>query len=65
VPQEEFSETRRITRAYAKLLGKFPTSSELSRRKETRVQRPNTHTNIYVDSIDDLIETALQEVWYP
>jgi hypothetical protein len=65
VPQEEFSETRHITRAYTKLLGKFPTTSELPRRKETCVQRPNTHPDIYIDSIDDLIETALQEVPVP
>jgi hypothetical protein len=26
------------------------------------VKRPNTHPNIYVDSIEDLIETTLQEV---
>jgi hypothetical protein len=35
VPQEEFSKTHLITHAYTKLLGKLPTTSELSRRKAT------------------------------
>jgi hypothetical protein len=65
IPREEFSETHRITRAYTKLLGKLPTTSELPRRKETHVERPKTHPDIYVDYVDDLIETTLQEVQGP
>jgi hypothetical protein len=65
IPQEELHETRRITRAYAKLLGKLPTTSELPRRKVTHVERPNTDPDFYVDSVDDLIETTLQEVPVP
>jgi len=59
IPQEELYETRRITRAYTKLLGKLLTSYELPRRKETRVEHPNTDLDFYVKSIDDLIETTL------
>jgi hypothetical protein len=48
-----------------KLLGKLPTASELPRRKETRVECPNTDPDFYVESVEDLIETALQEVPIP
>ena len=65
IPQEELHETHRITRAYAKLLGKLPTTSKLPRRKTTSVDRPNTDPNFYVDFVDDIIETSLHEVPVP
>ena len=58
-PQEDFYETHCITHTYAKFLGKLPTTSELPRRKVTHLIRPNTHPNIYIDFVDDLIETVL------
>jgi hypothetical protein len=65
IPQEELHETRRITRSYAKMIGKLPTTSELPRRKETRVERPNTEPNFYLNSVENLIEDSLQEVLVP
>jgi hypothetical protein len=65
IPQEELHKTCRITHAYGKLLGKLPTTSELPRRKENHVERPNTDPDFYVDSVDNLIETALQEIPLP
>jgi len=59
IPQEELHKTHKITRAYAKLLGKLPTASELLRRKSTCVECPNIDPNFYIDSIDNIIKTAL------
>jgi hypothetical protein len=35
------------------------------RRKETGVECPNTYPNFFIESIDDLIENALEEVPVP
>jgi hypothetical protein len=47
------------------LLCKLPTTSELPRRKATRVERPNTDPDFYADYVDNLIKTASQEVPVP
>jgi hypothetical protein len=47
------------------LLGKLLTASEIPRRKVVRVEFPNIDPDFYVDSIDDNIETVLQEVPVP
>ena len=62
IPREELHKTYRITHAYAKLIGKLPIAFELSRRKSTCVQHPNTYIYFYIKSIDDLIKNALQEI---
>jgi hypothetical protein len=55
ITREELHETRRITHAYTKLLGKLPTTSELPRRKKSHVESPNIDPYFYIKSVDDLI----------
>jgi hypothetical protein len=48
-----------------RLLGKLPKTIELPRRKEARIERLETRSDIYANSIDDIIETTLQEIMVP
>jgi hypothetical protein len=48
-----------------KLLGFFLISSTLPRRRVTHVNKPLNHSNVLVDSIEDLVEVSLQEIPLP
>jgi hypothetical protein len=65
IPNKAFFETCCITCLYAKLLGQLPIYLSLPRRRASRIRRHEKWDNIIVDFVEDLIETALQEIHVP
>jgi hypothetical protein len=65
LPNEEFVKTLRITRSYAKILGKLHTTSTLLRMRDTYMRQPENMDIIILEFIEDLIQTTLQDVLVP
>jgi hypothetical protein len=65
IPYEGFIETRRITHAYAKFIGKLPITSKLPQRGVACINQPSNKSNVLLDYVEDLIETSLQDVPVP
>jgi hypothetical protein len=59
-PNAEFAEIRGIIHSFSKLLGRVSLSLALHRRRNSYVNKHLNHSNVVVDSMEDLIENALQ-----
>jgi hypothetical protein len=65
LPHEELNQFRRITRAYAQQNGVFPLALLLPRRKQ--ISRPVVESpdQVFVHTIEDLIDFSLTEIEHP
>jgi hypothetical protein len=65
LPHEELNQFRRITRAYAQQIGALPLAPLLPQRKQ--VSRPviDTPNQVFVHTVEDLIDFALTEIKHP
>ena len=56
---------RRITRAYTKNIGGLPIIPNLPRREYQKKDHPQLGDSVLVEDIEELVQTALQEVVQP
>ena len=56
---------RRITRAYAKIIGGLPIIYVLPRREYQKKDHPQLEDSMLVEDLEELVETAFQEVVQP
>ena len=59
------NDLRRIARAYVKKIGGLPIISVLPRREYQKKDRPQLEDSVLVEDLEELVETALQEVDQP
>ena len=62
VNNEVFSDLRRHIRAYVKRIGGLPIIPDLPRREYKKKDRPILEDLVLVGDLEELLETALQEV---
>jgi hypothetical protein len=65
LPHEELNQFRRITRAYARQIGALPLAPLLPRRK--KISRPVVESpdQVFVHTVEDLIDFSLTEIKHP
>ena len=65
VDNEVVNDLRRHTRAYVKIIGGFSTILDLPRREYKKKDHPVLEDSVLVRDLEELVETALQEVVQP
>ena len=65
IDNEVFNQLRRYTREYVKKIGGLPIISDLPRREYKKKDRPILEDLVLVGDLEELVETALQEVVQP
>jgi hypothetical protein len=65
LPHEELNQFRRITRAYARQIGALSLAPILPRRKQVRRPVVNTPNEVFVHTVEDLIDFAITEIEDP
>ena len=65
VDNEVVNDLRRNTRAYVKSIGGLPIILDLPRREYKKKYRPVLEGSVLVGDLEELVETALQEVVHP
>ena len=65
IDNEVVEDIRRITKAYANKIGGLPIIPALPRREFRKKDRPYLEDSVLVEDLEELVETALQEVVQP
>ena len=65
VDNEVINDLRRHTRAYVKSIGGLPTIPDLPRKEHKKKYCPILEDSVLVGDLEELVETALQEVVQP
>jgi hypothetical protein len=65
LPHEELNQFRRITRAYARQIGVLPLAPLLPRRKQIRRPVVESPDQVFVHTVEDLIDFSLTEIEHP
>jgi hypothetical protein len=65
LPHEELNQFRRITRAYAQQIGALPLAPLLPHRKQVRRPVVDTPDQVFVHTVEDLIDFSLTEIEQP
>ena len=65
LPHEELNQFRRITRAYAQQIGVFPLALLLPRRKKISIPVVESPDQVFVHTVEDLIDFTLTEIEHP
>jgi hypothetical protein len=65
LPHEEVNQFRRITRAYARQIDMFPFTPILPRRKQQSRLVVSTPDEVFVHSVEDLIDFAITKIQEP
>jgi hypothetical protein len=65
LPHKELNQFRRITRAYAQKIRALPLSLSLPRRKQVRKPVVDTPDQVFVHTLEDIIDFSLTEIEHP
>ena len=65
LPHKELNQFRRITRAYTRQIGALPLAPLLPRRKQVRRPVVDTPDQVFVHTVEDLIDFTITEIEHP
>jgi len=65
LPHEELNQFRRITRDYARQIGALPLALLLPRIKKVRIILVDTPDQVFLHTVEDLINFSLVEIEHP
>jgi hypothetical protein len=65
LPHKELDQFKRITRAYARQIGSLPLAPLLPHRKQVNMPVVDNHDQVFVHTVEDLIDFSLIEIEQP